>query len=853
MERVRTFSERRPIVMWLDHGWRDLQYAVRRLMRTPAFSVIAVLTLALGIGANTAMFSIIYGILLRPMPYHDANRLLLIQREQDLSGAHRPVPALFLSPIDIRSWEERLHSFESTAVYSTQVAALATDQGTELLDSAVVSDRFFSTLAGPMAAGRPLGQADDLTPSVVISERLSHRLFGASPSAVGQPLILSSHAYTIVGVADSAFQFPSSKTDVWIPAGFMRSVNPRCCGFRMFGRVQANVRTTDAQTEVAALAKTVASSAPGPRTDIRVTVVSLRDQLVGSVRPALLILFAAVGLVLLVACTNVVNLLVARQVTMRRETAIRSALGASRTRLLGQSLIESTVLAACGAGVGVVLAIAIVRLVTRWQPPGVPRLDAVHMDVPVLLFSIALAAAAALATGLLPAWHSASTADTLKFAASKPNAPRGRRVRRVLCAAELAISLVLLIGATLLGRSLVRLMSTDLGVTTDHVVTASMNFAFGKRPSDAETVERVERVIERIRMLPGVRAVGVGTALPPSASRLRLTLRRTGEAVDYQAAGVAATPEYFEALGMRLVRGRLFTADDDLRHSPVMIMSIDTARRFFGDGDPIGRTMSLPVSRNGATGSEEMTLIGTIANVKYSGLDAAADDAVYRPFSQQTWVAPYLVVRTTSDPQDLVPTLGRAIGAVDRNVVVTDVRTLDSIIANAAAQPRFRTLLLCSIAGIAVLMAVVGLYAVVAYSVSQRTSEIGIRMALGAKSSDVLAMVLREGLLLAIAGIMAGLVAAIAATRTLTGLLYGVAPTDVLSFGVASASLLIVALLATYFPSASSHEGGSAGRAPPGIVAFHVQSRSDLNDLPSRHSHCRRAAGRPAASWHSRK
>jgi putative ABC transport system permease protein len=432
----------------------------------------------------------------------------------------------------------------------------------------------------------------------------------------------------------------------------------------------------------------------------------------------------------------------------------------------------------------------------------VPRLDAVHVDVPVLLFSIALAGVAALGAGLLPAWQSANTADALKFGAAGATGASGRpQVRRVLCATELAVSLVLLVGASLLGRSLVRLMHTDLGVTTDHVVTASMNLAFGQRPTDAQTLERVERVIERIRTLPGVRAVGVGTALPPNASRLMLTLRRTGETVDYQAAGVAATPDYFHALGMRLVNGRLFTAEDDLNHPPVMIMSVDTARRFFGDGDPIGRAMSLPVRRNGVNGRADMTLVGTIANVKYSGLDAAADDAVYRPFKQQTWVAPYLVVRTTGDPENLVPTVGREIAAVDRGIVITGVRALDAVVSDAAAQPRFRTVLLAAIAGLALLMAIVGLYGVVAYSVSQRTREIGIRMALGARGGDVLAMVLWEGLQLAVAGISGGLVAAFAATRALTGLLYGIAPTDGVSFGFAGASLLIVALMASYVPA----------------------------------------------------
>jgi putative ABC transport system permease protein len=788
--------------MWVDNAWRDLRYAVRTLRRTPGFTAVAVLTLALGIGANTAMFSIIYGILIRPFPYRDANRLVLIQREQDMSGAHRPVPAFFSSPVEIDAWQQRLRSFDSTAVYSIEVAALSTDDGVQVLDSAVVSGTFFSTLAAPVVAGRLLGPADDLASSAVISERLWHRLFGGSQSAIGRRLTLSSQPYTIVGIADSALQFPSPKTDVWIPAGFMRAVNPRCCGFRMLGRLKPNVTITEAGAEAAASAKALAASAPGPRSDMRATVVTLRDQVVGTVRPALLILFAAVGLVLLVACANVVNLLLARQVSRAREAAIRSALGASRSRLVEQSMIESALLAASGAAMGIVLAIASVRTLTRWQPPGVPRLDAVHVDVPVLLFSMALAGVAALGAGLLPALQSANTADALRLgAASATSAPGGRRVRRALCATELAVSLVLLVGASLLGRSLVRLMHTDLGVATDHVVTASMNLAFGARPTDAQTLERVERVIEGIRTLPGVRAVGVGTALPPSASRLTLTLRRTGETVDYQAAGVAATPDYFKALGMRLMSGRLFNADDDLSHPPVMIMSVDTARRFFGDGDPIGRTMSLPVRRNGLNGRADMTLVGIIANVKYSGLDAAADDAVYRPFKQQTWVSAYLVVRTTGEPENLVPALGREIAAVDRGIVIADARALSTIVSDAAAQPRFRTVLLALIAGLALLMAIIGLYGVTAYSVSQRTREIGIRMALGAHGGDVLAMVLREGLLLAIAGIISGLVAAFAATRALTGLLYGIEPTDAGSFGFAGASLLMVAFLATYVPA----------------------------------------------------
>ncbi len=788
--------------MWLDHAWRDLRYTVRALGRTPAFTAVAALMLALGIGANSAMFSIVYGILLRPLPYRDADRLVLVQREQDVAGAHRPIPAPFFSPGEMDPWQ-RLQSFDSSAWYSGDVTALSTDAGTELVDSAVVSGSFFATLSGPIAAGRPLAPTDDLAPTAVISERLSERIFGSPERAIGRRLILSSTAYTIAGVADSALQFPTPGTDVWMPAGVVRTLNPRCCGFRLLGRLKPQVTIAAAAAEVAASVKTLPSTAFQARSDLRGTAVRLGDQLVATVRPALLILFAAVSLVLLVACANVVNLLLARQVTRARETAIRCALGASRARLMAQSLTESVVLAAVGTATGIGLAIASVRTLTRWQPPGIPRLDAIHVDVPVLLFSVALAGVTAVAAGLVPALRATRTVAVSTFgAAATTTAPGGRRIRSVLCAAELGVSVVLLIGASLLGRSLVRLMYTDIGVVSDHVVTASLNVAFGTRPNDAQTLERVDRVIARIQTLPGVSAVGAGTALPPNASRLRLTLRkRSGDALAYQAAGVAATPDYFQALGMRLVSGRLFTPDDDRRHPEVMIMSVGTARRFFGDGDPVGRTMSLPVSRNGKTESADMTLVGTIADVKYSGLDVAADDAVYRPFKQQTWTTVFLVARTVGAPQNFVPTLSREIAAVDRGMVVGDVRALDSIISDATASPRFRALVLATIAGLAFLMAIVGLYGVVAYSVAQRTREIGIRMALGARASDVLAMVVREGFVLALAGVAGGLALAIAASRAMSSLLYGIAPTDPASFGLTCVTMLIVAMIASYLPA----------------------------------------------------
>jgi predicted permease len=791
--------------MAIDGLWRTVRHAARSLAAAPGFTLLAVLTLALGIGANTAIFTVVYGVLQRPLPYQDAERLVLVQRDQQVTGARAPMPVMFYTPADIAAWQQAMPSvFEATAFYAPEIAALAAPEGAEVLDTAVVSRTFFRTIAGPIAAGRPLVEADDLSSAVVISERLARRLFGQGAKAVGQPITLSSRPYLIAGVAGRAFQFPAARTDVWMPYGHARSLNTRCCGLRLIARLRQGVTADRAGEEAAAFARTAAADGQALPGTVRVRVVGLRDQIVGGVRPALLVLFAAAGLVLFAACVNVANLVLSRLAANSRDAAIRRALGATRGRLAAERLTENLLLAGAGAAAGVGLATIVVRLLVNFGASGLPRLEDVRVDADVLLFSIAVAGAAALFTGLVPALRSPNPADTLRAAATGTATPArgGRRVRGALCIAELAVSLVLLVGVGLLGRSLIRLLETDLGVTTDRVATASMNLAFGGRPPDEQVLDRVGRVLERVAALPGVQAAGVGTSLPPNSSRIRLTLRRAGENVDYQAAGVAVTPGYFEALGLRLVKGRLFTDADGLNQPPVMIMSADTARRFFGDGDPIGRTMSLPALRNGMNRREEMTLVGVVANVRYSGLAAEPDDAVYRPFAQQPWVAPFLVARTARQPDSLLPALRREIAQVDRSIVVSDVKPLAALVSESTAQPRFRTVLLAGIAGLAILVAAAGLVGVVGQSVTQRTREIGIRLALGARSGEIRSMVLREGFWMGAAGIAIGVPAAIAAARTLSGLLHGIAPTDPWSFALAAAGLMIVSLAAAYAPAA---------------------------------------------------
>jgi putative ABC transport system permease protein len=786
----------------------DLRYALRTLTRSPGFSLTIILTLALGIGANTGMFSVVRGILLRPLPYQQPDQLVLVEAERDVSGVREPVRSYFaLTDLDTF---RRAASFESVAFYASDQGVMSTDIGIETLELATVSDSFFPTLRGEVRLGRTLDRSDDQAPSLVISERLWRRAFAASPDIIGRTVTLNSTRgdgtqrarwrnlpFTIVGVLDRSFQFPSPQTDAWTTAGFVRTLNSRCCSFSPIARLRAGVNAAQTGTEDANLARELASA---NHTGLRTKVVSLHDALVRSVRPSLLVLFAAVALVLCVTCANAMNLLIARNTGRAREMNVRLALGASRHQLVRQLIIEYAVLAVTGGTVGIVIALGMVDTLSRLKPVEVPRLDDVHVDTSVLTFTFVVVALTTVLTALYPALQS-TRADVLR--ASGVAASRGvggRRVRRALTISQLAVSLVLLIGSLLLGRSLVRLLNTDLGVQVDHVVTASMGLSAHRDLTSAQQVEAVNRVLDDVRTLPGVSSTGVGTVLPPTESRIVLTLR--GEnAISYQAAAIPATPGYFQALGIRLLRGRFFTDADDENHPSVMIMSADAARHFFGDGDPLGRRLSLPVFKDGQTGNATMTLVGVIAEVKYSGLEKPADNSIFRPFAQQPWPNVFLIARAQGETRTLVSSLQRRIAQVDAGIVVTKVSPLDAVVLDAAAQPRLRTIVIAGLAGLAVALAAIGLYGVISRSVTQRTNEIGVRMALGAAWTDIVAMVVSEGMALAVPGIVLGIAISYAATRVLATFLYGITPTDAISFASACGALLVFTLIASYLPA----------------------------------------------------
>jgi predicted permease len=683
----------------------------------------------------------------------------------------------------------------------------------EQVDFAIVTDTFFSTLRGRFTVGRALGPSDDKTPSIVISERLWRRRFDGSHDVVGQTVTLNSRRgdgtqraawrqtpVTIIGVVDDSFQFPVPQTDVWTTVGFVRTVHPRCCSFLPVARLTPDATLEQAIADATSVAQTLSAADVRSYQGLRLGAIGLREQIVQPVKPSLQILMAAVSLVLLVACANVTNLVLARNVKRARETAVRIALGASRARLVVQGVIESGLLALIGGAAGLGLAAAMVYVLRRINPADLPRLDAVRVGAPGLLFACGAATLVTVITGLIPALQS-DTAPALNMSGKGATARAGgARMRSVVMVFELAVSVVLLVGAILLGRSLAGLLNTDMGVVTDRVATASMNLSLDRELTGAQQSALVDRVIDRVRGLPGVTSAGIGTSLPPRESRILLTLRGQN-AVDYQTAAIPVTPGYFPALGIRLLKGRFFTEADDGDHPHVMIMSAGTAQHFFGDGDPLGQTLHLPVFRDGAQRNATMTLVGVIGDVKYSGLDRAADNAVYRPFAQQPWPNVFLVARTASNPAAITTTLQRQIAGVDRAIAVSSVSTLGDVVLDAAAQPRFRTLLLGTLAALALALAAVGLYGVVSYSVSQRNAEIGLRLALGATARDVMGMIVGEGFALGAAGVVIGVAGAYALSRTLQALLYGVAPTDPASFVFASAVVFLFSLVASYLPA----------------------------------------------------
>jgi putative ABC transport system permease protein len=785
----------------------DFRVAVRSLLRSKGFAIGSALTLALGIGATTTIFSVVYGVMLRPLPYASSSRLVLIQGEKDFSTGPR---IMNFSAPEFEDFAGATRAFSSIAMSNTLGFTLKTDEGVELVNGATVSGGFFATLGAVPRIGRLIGH--DAEPLVVISHRLWQRRFGGASDILGRTMRLADRdnierVYTVAGVLPPDFQVPNPRVDVWRSLTFVRAMgdgqvaNRNTGGYAFVARLKDGVSVSDATADAnRAIDAVLKAHFNGGRSDMHALVMTLSDYARGTVGPALWILFGSVGLVLLVACANVANLILARQSSRAREISMRMALGAPRGRLLAYLLTESGLVAITGGAIGVAFAFGCIRVLQWLQPSQLPRLDAIEVDVPVLVFAALVAFAASMLAGLAPAVIATRTDAVLALRAGFRGTGPGvhaRRMRSILVVAEVAASIVLLVGAALLARSLAALVETDLGVKTEGVMVAQLDLSLGRAVNSARQSEIAQTLQQRVAAIPTVQAAGFGTGMPPTGEFMRASFTLVNKAnsgeVSHIVTQVPASPGYFSVLQIPLVRGRLFTDADSAAGSAVVILNREAARRFYGDDDPIGRALPL--------GKTARTVVGVVENVKYTGIASPNEGVIYLPFDQSPFRLVLLVARTTGDPAAIAGELRQVIKSYDSEINIISIQPLTTWVSNAVAQPRFRTLVLSTIAGVALLLAMVGLYSVIAYSTAQRTAEIGLRVAVGAQRSDVVRMVLWEGGRLAAIGTVAGIAGAYAASGVLSSFVYGVTTTDVASFGGAAIALLAVALLASYLPA----------------------------------------------------
>lgn len=785
----------------------DVRIAARGLLRSKGFALAGALTLALGIAATTTIFSVVYGVLLRPLVYRDVDRLVIIQGEKAFSTGPR---IMNFSAPELEPFASATSVFSSIAIAGRTSLNIRDASGTRGVPGATVSGDFFKTLGTSPLLGRAIG--DDAEPVIMISQRLWRQEFASSPDVLGTSLTLSDSAlvertYTIVGVMPSAFQLPDRRTDVWRTLAFARATGDGRVrelvpgGHEFYARLKDGVAFEAASADAAAAVDRVLKPHfRNSRLELYAKTSRLNDYVRGTMGPILWVLMGAVTLVLLVACANVANLILARQTSRGKELAMRLALGARRGRLIAYLMAEGAILAVFGAAGGIAITFGAIALLQYMQPSQLTRLDAVAIDLPVMIFASTIAIVSALLAALSPALLATRTDAALALrGGNRGVAAAGivRWLRSTLVVAEIATSMVLVVGASLLARTLVALMNTDLGVNTDNVIAVNLDMA--PRPGRSMDEDRRRQMAvdleARLAALPSVSAAGFGSGIPPALEQMRVSfILSNGTSADsHMVTMVPASPGYFRTLEIRLIAGRLFDDGDDALSFPVVIVSREAARRFFGNDSPLGRTLPLL--------DKQVTIVGVVENVKYTGIASGPESTIYAPYAQQPMAVSVLFARTTGDPNQLAADIRSMIVSYDSGIGVPRLQTLDQWISDATAQPRFRAVLLGAIALITLSLAVIGLYSVIAYATSRRTPEIGLRIAIGAQRSDVIRMVLGEGVRLAAIGILLGLAASYGAARLLASFLYGVTTTDLAAFGGAPIALFVVTLVATYLPA----------------------------------------------------
>jgi putative ABC transport system permease protein len=786
----------------------DIRYAIRTMLNSPGFFAIAVIALALGIGANTAIFSVVNSVLLRPLPYKDPDRLVHVHRMQP------PIERGPISRPDFFEWRDKQEVFSGIGAYHFRTLNLSGSDQAERLIGASVTGNFFELFDFPAAAGRYFGQSDDqpgASPVAVISYSLWQRRFGAQADLVGQDITLDGASYTVIGVAPAGFQFPR-RVDLWKPAILDEQKSQRGSNYlKVIARLKDGVSESQADAQMNQIAAALAQQYPDNDTNLSVMVVPLLEEQVRNLRGVLLIMLGAVSFVLLIACANVANLSLARAATRTREFAIRTALGASRIRIIRQLLTESLLLALTGGILGVLLSMLGVRLLVALAPAGLPRVNEVAIDGWVLAFTLAVSVFTGLVFGLAPALQvSKPDLNEALKEGSRGSSEGGRTLlRRGLVVVEIALSLVLLVSAALLIGSINRLSQVNPGFDPTRSLAAEVSFPFTPAAaggdSDSGAAKQASNFLSqartKINTVPGVQAVGAINDLPVtgrgsvngSFSVEGKPPFNPGEEPVTEFRQV--TPGYFEALGIPVIAGRTFNESDLSKKPENLIVNQTFARLHIGDEDPIGKRVR-------ALDGKFHEIVGVVGDARQWGLDRETSAEIYFSFDQLSLgQEAALVVRTGGDPASLAGAVRAAIGEVSREAPITRIRPMTQVVEESMSSSKFNMILMTIFAGVALLMASIGLYGVISYSVSQRTHEIGIRMALGASRPSVLSLVLRNGMTLALIGVGIGVGAALGLTRLIASLLYGVSPTDPFTFFLISVILIGVALVACFVPA----------------------------------------------------
>jgi putative ABC transport system permease protein len=799
--------------------FQDLRYGWRMLVRQRAVTAIAVITLALGIGANTAIFSVINAVLLRPLPFAAPERLVAVGSTQidDRSRFSS------LSYPDFADFKAQQSEFERMAAYYTRNLTLQSGGGAARLEGAVVSADLFPLLGVNPILGRAFRPEEDKARGgrvVMLSHALWRNRFSADPGIIGKALSLNGESYMVAGVMPEGFQFPvqSEPVELWInqavdaetPSESPTTTQRGNHRINAVGRLKPGVAVEQAEARLVAIAASLEKQYPNDNKGFSARVRPLIEDLTGNVRDSLLVIFAAVGCVLLIACANVANILLARAVNRRREIALRAALGASRWRVVRQMLTESVLLALLGGAAGLMLAGFAMDALVALNPTDIPRMAESRLDGRVLLFTFVIATLTGVVMGLVPAWQSSkldlnsvlkdggrgASSGSLRFSA-----------RGALVVAEVAIAVTLLVGAGLLIQSFARLMRVKPGFNPDHLLTLRIGFPDGLYTEPEQLASFHDRLMTGLQSLPGVSAYSTVNPTPLGGSNYAIGFsiegrpNPSGLQYPYDTRLTFVGSDYFRTLGIPLRQGRDYTARDNQQSPQVVIINEAFAKRHFPGENPIGKRIdpSIGVS-DGPPPMRE--IIGVVADTRFRRLGAEPEPEVYLHIPQVPAVGSLtLMLRTQSDPMSLAASARQEIMKLDLNLPIFDIKPFDEYLSNSVAQPRFNSLLLGVFAGVALLLTAIGLYGVIAYSISQRTQEIGIRMALGAQAGDVLRLIIGQGMALVLIGVALGLAGAFAATRLMTGLLFGVGPTDPLTFATIAALITLIALFACYIPA----------------------------------------------------